>query len=77
MVVQQENLNIQTSALASLASNCRGDLRTGMNILQSAQLYKGTELITEEDIYAITGICSEPTIDSILNIIMGQDYNSA
>jgi len=49
-VITTEQISISPEALHSLSNNCAGDLRTAMNVLQSAKLFKNANSVTEDDI---------------------------
>lgn len=68
-----ENIKIDHDTLDHLAKASEGDMRKGMNVLQSALLLKSTDSILVEDIYLLTGVVHNGLIDNIFNIIMGNN----
>jgi len=76
-VVAGENINIDQETLNHLSHTSEGDMRKGMNVLQSGLLLRGNSPITLDDIYLLTGVCHSTLIDNILSIIMSNNYSAA
>lgn len=60
-----ESINIEVGTIEHLAKASDGDMRKGMNVLQSSVLLKGQELVTVDDIYLLTGVCHSGLIENI------------
>lgn len=64
-VANAESINIDAGTVEHLAAASDGDMRKGMNVLQSAVLLKGSAPVTVEDIYLLTGVCHNSLIENI------------
>eukprot|EP00801_Mesodinium_rubrum_P006278 Mrub_06285.p1 GENE.Mrub_06285~~Mrub_06285.p1 ORF type:complete len:326 (+),score=46.12 Mrub_06285:107-979(+) len=77
LVSAGEHINIDDATLGHLADASQGDMRKGMNVLQSALLLKDTQKVEVEDIYLLTGVIHTAMIENIFNIIMNNNYSTA
>lgn len=74
-VANAEQLTLEEGADKAIVSLSGGDMRKVLNILESCSLaYKEIPLAK---IYEVTGRPSPPDIQSIYDVLMRQDYNSA
>jgi len=74
-VVEGEKINIDEKSLEIISTISNGDLRKGINLLQSLTMVINTK-ITPELCWEITGIPSDKTIIEIFNILTSkEDFN--
>ena len=76
-VVEGEKINIDEKTLETISDISNGDLRKGINLLQSLTMVINTK-ITSELCWEITGVPSDNIIIEIFNILISNDeFNSS
>lgn len=74
-IVKEEKIKIEKSAIEAINEVCEGDLRTAINLLQTAA--STTEDITEKDIYIVSNSAQPQDINNLIDACLTKDFLKA
>lgn len=74
-IVAKENLKIDTEAISAINEISEGDLRTAINLLQTASAT--TDHITEKDIYVVSNAAQPQEIINLIDACLEKDFLKA
>ena len=74
-IVEQEKIKIDKEAIVAINEVCEGDLRTAINLLQTAA--STSEHITEADIYVVSNSAQPQDIISLIDACLEKDFLKA
>ena len=75
-IAKQENLTIETGAVAVLARAAEGSLRDGLSLLEQAIAYCG-EKITDAQVRELLGVVAESVLDDLIGAVEAQSAERA
>lgn len=75
MIIEKENLSIDSQAKDSLFEASHGDARRAENILQSAATF--SKKITTEDIFTIASLAKPKELEQVFSLCVQQDFIGA
>ncbi|RZF45980.1 hypothetical protein LSTR_LSTR016430 [Laodelphax striatellus] len=74
LICREENVKCEQAALKCLVETSGGDLRRAITCLQSCARLKGSEGITEQDVFEVTGVIPSHWIVGLLKICQQSDF---
>jgi replication factor C small subunit len=74
-IVKEEKIKIEKSAIEAINEVCEGDLRTAINLLQTAA--STTEDIKEKDIYVVSNSAQPQDINNLIEACLSKDFLKA
>jgi replication factor C small subunit len=74
-IVKEEKIKIDKEAIAAINEVCEGDLRTAINLLQTAA--STSEHITEKDIYIVSNSAQPQDIINLIDACLTKDFLKA
>jgi DNA polymerase III subunit gamma/tau len=75
-IAKQENLSIESGAVAVLARAAEGSLRDGLSLLEQAIAYSGDK-ITDAQVRELLGVVAESVLDELIDAVEGQSAERA
>jgi DNA polymerase III subunit gamma/tau len=75
-IAKEENLKIDSGAVAVLARAAEGSLRDGLSLLEQAIAYSGDQ-ITDAQVRELLGVVAENVLDDLVEAIEGQSAERA
>jgi DNA polymerase III subunit gamma/tau len=75
-IAKQENLSIDSGAVAVLARAAEGSLRDGLSLLEQAIAYSGDK-ITDAQVRELLGVVAESVLDELIDAIEAQSAERA
>jgi DNA polymerase III subunit gamma/tau len=75
-IAKEENLSIESSAVAVLARAAEGSLRDGLSLLEQAIAYSGDK-ITDAQVRELLGVVAESVLDELIAAIEAQSSDRA
>lgn len=75
-ICKHERLNISNKGIEAVFKLSQGDMRRVVNMLQSLSMIESTEEISEDRVYDFTGNPSPKFLNSIVNQLFTEDFDS-
>ena len=76
-VAAQEQIEIETSAVATIARHATGSFRDALGTLEQLQTYAGTDTITTADVLAVLGVADAEQLFEAVDAIVAADGAAA